>query len=457
MSRPIRLNAFAMNCVGHLAPGLWAHPRDQSHRYRELTYWMDLARLLEQGLFDALFLADVNGIYDVYGGKPDTAIRNAVQVPVNDPLQIVPAMAAVTRHLGFGITCSTASEHPFPFARRMSTLDHLTGGRAAWNIVTSFLASGAKSLGQDRLTAHDDRYAYADDYLDVCYKLWEESWADGAVIADKARGIYADPALVRPVQHQGPHFTVEGIHLSEPSPQRTPVLFQAGASGRGRLFAATHAECVFIGGPSRTVLKGYVKAIREQAAALGRDPRDLVIYNLHTVILGRTEREAREKLEDYRAHASLEAGLALLSGWTGIDLSQYDPDDPFRRIHTEAGQSAIDSFTSADPNKVWTIRELAQWAALGGRGPVSVGTAASVADELQAWAAETGVDGFNLAFAVMPETFTDVIEHLIPELQRRGVYQTAYAEGTLRQKLFGRGDRLRSPHPAAGHRQALSA
>lgn len=453
MTGPIRLNAFTMNCVSHLAPGLWTHPRDQSRRYRELSYWTDLARLLEDGLFDALFLADVNGIYDVYQGRPDAALRGGVQVPVNDPLQIIPAMAAATRHLGFGVTCSTASEHPFPFARRMSTLDHLTGGRAAWNIVTSFLSSGAKSLGRDGLAAHDDRYAYADEYLDVCRKLWEESWDDDAVVADKARRIYADPARVRPVRHQGRHFAVDGIHLSEPSPQRTPVLFQAGASGRGRLFAATHAECVFTGGPTRTVLKGYVGAIREQAAALGRAPGDLLVYNLHTVVLGRTEREARDKFEEYRAHADLDAGLALLSGWTGVDLSGYDPDDAFRRIDTDAGQSAVESFTSADPNKVWTIRELAQWAALGGRGPVSVGTAASVADELQAWAAETGVDGFNLACAVMPETFVDVVELLIPELQRRGVYQTAYAPGTLRAKLFGRGDRLRPPHPGASQRQ----
>lgn len=449
MTKPIRLNAFAMNSVGHIAPGLWTHPRDQSHRYRELSYWTDLARTLERGLFDAFFLADVTGTYDVFRGDADTAIRNTVQVPVNDPLQIVPPMAAVTEHLGFGITCSTAFEHPFPFARRMSTLDHLTNGRAAWNIVTSFLDSGARNLGSSRQQAHDNRYDYADEYLEVCYKLWEASWEDGAVLADKARGLYADPALVHRIRHEGPHFSVDGIHLAEPSPQRTPVLFQAGASGRGRRFAATHAECVFTGGPSRKVLKHYVASIRDEARALGRDPADIVIYNLHTVIVGRTDEEAQARLAEYRAHASLEGGLALLSGWTGIDFSAYDPDAPLRHVHTNAGQSAVESFTSADPDRVWTIRELAEWVSIGGRGPLSVGSARTVADELQAWVAETGVDGFNLAYVVMPETFEDIVDLLIPELQRRGVYQTAYAPGTLRQKLFGQGAHLRAPHPAA--------
>ncbi|MEX5613835.1 LLM class flavin-dependent oxidoreductase, partial [Pseudomonas syringae] len=175
MPRQIRLNAFDMNCVGHQSPGLWAHPRDRSWQYKDLEYWTDLAKILERGKFDGLFIADVLGIYDVYRGNGEAAIRQATQVPVNDPLQLIPPMALVTEHLGFGLTASLSFEHPYPFARRLSTLDHLTKGRAGWNIVTSYLESGAKNLGQKTLTEHDARYDYAEEYLEVCYKLWEGS------------------------------------------------------------------------------------------------------------------------------------------------------------------------------------------------------------------------------------------------------------------------------------------
>lgn len=229
----IRLNAFDMNCVSHQASGLWRHPRDQSANYRSLRYWTDLARTLERGLFDALFLADVLGVYDVYGQSPDAALRNGAQIPVNDPAMLISAMAGVTEHLGFGLTATLSYEHPFPFARRMSTLDHLTEGRIGWNIVTGYLNSAAKSTGKPAQTKHDQRYAIADDYLDVVYKLWETSWENNAVLRDKQSGIFTDPSKVHRIQHDGPFFSLDAIHLAEPSPQRTPVLFQAGASLAG--------------------------------------------------------------------------------------------------------------------------------------------------------------------------------------------------------------------------------
>ncbi len=181
--REIRLNAFDMNCVGHQSPGLWAHPRDRSWQYKDLDYWVDLARLLERGKFDGLFIADVLGVYDVYNGNGDAAIRQAAQVPVNDPLALVTPMALVTEHLGFGLTASLSFEHPYPFARRLSTLDHLTKGRVGWNIVTSYLESGARNIGQQAQTAHDARYDYADEYLEVIYKLLEGSWEEGRFCA----------------------------------------------------------------------------------------------------------------------------------------------------------------------------------------------------------------------------------------------------------------------------------
>lgn len=189
--REIRLNAFDMNCVGHQSPGLWAHPRDRSWQYKDLEYWTDLARLLERGKFDGLFIADVLGVYDVLNGNNHAAIRQATQVPVNDPLALITPMAMVTEHLGFGLTASLSFEHPYPFARRISTLDHLTKGRIGWNIVTSYLESGARNIGHQAQTDHDARYDYADEYLQVIYKLLEGSWEDGAVLRDRERQISA--------------------------------------------------------------------------------------------------------------------------------------------------------------------------------------------------------------------------------------------------------------------------
>lgn len=349
MPREIRLNAFEMNCVGHQSPGLWAHPRDRSSQYKDLEYWTDLARLLERGRFDGLFIADVLGIYDVLDGNGDAAIRQAAQVPVNDPLALITPMAAVTRHLGFGLTASLSFEHPYPFARRLSTLDHLTKGRIGWNVVTSYLESGARNLGQQAQLDHDRRYDYADEYLQVLYKLFEGSWEDGAVLRDRRRRIFSDPGKIHEIRHVGEHFQVPGIHLCEPSPQRTPVLYQAGASSRGKRFAAEHAECVFVAAPSKTVLKQAVADIRQRVAEAGRDPRKVLVFNLQTVVLGETDAKARAKFDEYRAFVSYEGALALISGWTGIDFGQYRPDQVLRHIHTNAIQSAVEAFSSADP------------------------------------------------------------------------------------------------------------
>ncbi|MCY1412184.1 Dimethyl-sulfide monooxygenase [compost metagenome] len=447
MSKQIRLNAFAMNCVGHLSPGLWRHPRDQqAARYTDIHYWIELARTLERGKFDGLFLADVLGVYDVYNGTADAALRAAAQVPANDPLQLVPAMAAATEHLGFGVTASVSFEHPYPFARRMSTLDHLTKGRAAWNIVTSYLNSGARNLGLDKQLDHQQRYALAEEYLEVCYKLWEASWEDDAVPAD---GIHADPARIHPIQHKGAHFDVPGIHLSQPSPQRTPLLYQAGASSRGKAFAAGNAECVFVAAPTRKILRDQVADLRRLAVAAGRQPSDVLVFNQLTVIVAPTDAEARAKRDDYRQFVSREGALALLSGWTGIDFGKFAPDQVLRHVQSDAMQSVVDAFSAADPERQWTAGEIADYCALGGDGPLLVGSPQTVADELQAWVEETDVDGFNLSSLVAPETFVDIVDLLIPELQARGLFKREYAEGTLRNKLFGQGDRLRAPHRAA--------
>ena len=453
MPKQIRLNAFDMNCVVHQSPGLWTHPRDRADTYNRFDYWVGLAQLLERGKFDALFLADVLGIYDVYGGGPDMALEQAIQVPVNDPLMVVPAMAYATKHLGFGVTCSLSYEHPYPFARRMSTLDHLTQGRIGWNIVTGYLNSAAKGMGQTTLPDHDTRYAIAEDYLDVVYKLWEGSWEDDAVLRDRAARRFADPGKIHRIHHDGPYFQMDAIHLCEPSPQRTPLLYQAGASTRGRAFAARHAECVFINGPSKQIIAPIVADIRARAAACGRNPAEILIFTMMTVITGRTTQAARDKLAEYRSYVSEEGALALMSGWTGLDFAKLAPDDIVQYGDHNAMTSALEGFTISDPTRKWTVREIARHAAIGGRGPVVVGSPAEIADEMQAWVAETGIDGFNLAYAVTPETFSDFVDLVVPELQRRGAYKTEYETGTLREKLYGPGRaRLPAEHPAAGMR-----
>ena len=449
MACEIRLNAFTMNCVGHQSPGLWTHPRDRSAEYATLAYWTDLARILEAGLFDGVFLADVLGAYDVYGGNADAALRTAAQIPVNDPLLVVPAMAAVTAHLGFGVTSTLTWEPPFLFARRMSTLDHLTGGRIGWNVVTGYLASAARAMGRDGLAAHDARYDVAEEYMALAYRLWEGSWEDGAVLRDRARREYADPRRIHRVRHAGEHFRLDAIHLSEPSPQRTPVLYQAGSSPRGRAFAARHAECVFVSGPSPQVVGPRVADLRRQTREAGRA---LVVFSLATVIVAETDAAARALLDDYRCHVSHEGALVLMSGWTGVDLSTRALDQPIRYVENDAGRSAMENITRADPGRVWTVRDVAEHVAIGGIGPVFVGGPATVADAIEAWVAATGVDGLNLAYVVAHETFRGVAELVVPELQRRGRFKRAYAPGTLREKLTGGPPRLAPPHPAAAHR-----
>ena len=437
--RQIRLNAFDMNCVGHIQQGLWTHPRDRSAEYTDLAYWTSLARTLERGLFDGLFLADVVGVYDVFGDGPAAALRHAVQVPVNDPMLLIPAMAVVTEHLGFGVTCNTTYEPPYLFARRMSTLDHLTKGRIGWNVVTGYLDSAARAMGLAGQPAHDDRYDAADEYMALMYQLWEHSWEDGAVLRDRAAGVFADPARVHAV-HRAGRYAMAGIHLCEPSPQRTPVLYQAGASGRGRAFAAAHAECVFVNGISKTTVAGQVADLRARARANGRE---ILVFVGATVVVGRTDAEARARLDDYRAHASAEAGLVQFSASIGIDFAGYAMDQPIAAGPTQANQSNL----AAVNGPAWTKRRLLDSMVLGSRQPPIVGSPERIADELEAWVREADVDGFNLSRTVMPECVEDFVALVVPVLQARGLYKHAYAPGPLRRKLFGR-PRLAPPHPA---------
>ena len=447
--KKILLNAFNMNCIGHINHGLWTHPRDNSTEYKTLEYWTELAQLLERGLFDALFIADITGVYDVYQNSVDVTLKESIQLPVNDPLMLLSAMAAVTKNLGFGLTANLTYEAPYLFARRMSTLDHLSRGRVGWNIVTGYLDSAAKAIGLSEQVEHDRRYDQADEYLEVLYKLWEGSWEDDAVINDRQQRIYAQPEKVHKVRHKGEFYQVEGYHLCEPSPQRTPVLFQAGTSDRGLQFAGRHAECVFISGQNKVATREQVDKVRANAKAAGRNPEDIKVFMGLNVIVGATEDLARAKQREYLEYASAEAGVAHFAASTGIDFAEYKLDEPIQYVKSNAIQSATKNLKNND----WTRRKLLDQHALGGRYITLVGSPEQVADELESWIAETGLDGFNLTRTVTPESYADFIDLVIPELQRRGSYKTAYDSGTLREKLFPEGGaRLPGQHPGAGYR-----
>ncbi|MEU8024567.1 LLM class flavin-dependent oxidoreductase [Micromonospora haikouensis] len=451
--RRIRLNGLRQSTVGHTAIGLWRHPDSQAHRYRDLDYWLDTARILERGRFDALFVADALGPLDVYQGRVDAALRDGIQTPTDDPLLAISAMAAVTRHLGFAVTVSTTYEQPYAFARKMTTLDHLTGGRIGWNIVTSALDSAARNLGLVTQLPHDERYAMAEEFMEAVYRLWESSWADDAVVRDAASGIFVDPARVRPVGHEGTWYRVPDIALAEPGVQRTPVLYQAGTSPAGRAFAGRHAEGVFLSAYLPSMARRLVSGVREQAVAAGRDPASVRFFAIATVIVADTDDEARAKLADYQRYASVEGALARWSALMHIDLSALDLDRPLEYVDTDGIRGMVELFTTLDPSRTWTPRAIAEFVGVGGGGPVIVGSPATIADELERWMDEADIDGFNIADPVPPVTFRDFVDLVVPELQRRGRVWREYAGDTLRESFHGPGvTRVRDDHPAATHR-----
>lgn len=448
MKKRLRLNAIEMFNPTD-TPGFWAHPDDDSHRYKDADYWVELAQLLERGRFDSVLLADVLGQYDVYRKSVAPSLEHAIQAPINDPTYLIPVMSQASQHLGFTVTVSTTYEHPYALARRMSTLDHLTKGRVGWNIVTSFLTTAARNFGlQDQLSS-EERYGRCEEYLEVVYKLWESSWEDGAVVRDKGKRVYTDPAKVHEINHSGKYFQVPGIHLCEPSPQRTPVLFQAGASNAGRGFAARHAECVFLNNPTIEGTRANVQDVRARAAAAGRDPASLLFLPKITVVVAPTEAEAKRKYEEGLTYSSQEGLLTMLAGWSGIDFAEHGPDKLLEFVKAGDSRSIVE-FLQNNPNRDWTPEELAGLYRYGAT-TMFVGAPEQIADQLEQFAEETDVDGFSISYVTRPGSIRDFVEMVVPELQRRGRVQTEYGEGTFRQKLLGSGDRLPERHPGKSY------
>lgn len=445
-------NAFNIFSASHHDQGMWAWPGSRQLEYNNLDYWVEIAQLLERGNFDTLFFADVLAPYETFDGSRELSVYSGMQFPINDPGELIPALAYATKDLGFVLTQNVLQEAPYAFARKMSTLDHLTKGRIAWNIVTSFLPGAGRNLGFGGLPAHEDRYARADDFIEVVYKLWEASWEDDAIVHDRARLQYSDPSKVHEINHVGPYYDVVGPHLSEPSPQRTPFLVQAGVSPRGRDYAGKNAEGLFINALSPDEAGPIVADVRAAAERHGRNRKNIMLFGILGFVVGSTEEEARKLHEEITDFQSIEANLAKQSVFLGYDFGKLDPKEPVSEIAKRAeGQTGIVAdLIKMSPRADYTIGELVRWY---GNQRV-VGTPEQIADRIQDWQ-DAGVDGMNVQYVVSPGSFEDFVDHVTPVLRERGIMQSEYSPGTLREKIFpGNGPYLPDEHPARAIRRA---
>ncbi|KAF7195102.1 Dimethyl-sulfide monooxygenase, partial [Pseudocercospora fuligena] len=456
--RPWIFNAFAMAAPGHLNPGLWKHPDQEP---QTLEHWVELAKKLDEAKFHGIFFADVLGIYDIYN-KDDhdglgPALRSGAQVPHLDVAFLISAMAYATKGLSFGLTASTSYEHPYQLARKYSTLDHVTGGRVGWNIVTSYLESAAKSYGLEQTVEHDERYKIADEFLSVFYKLLEGSWEDDAVEANKKTGVYTNPDKVHHIDHVGKYFRCKGPNLVGPSKQRTPFLLQAGASKAGKDFAAEHSEAMFLPGMVPEKTREIVDSTKELLISKGRSPDSVKFIAGIFIIVDETDEKAQAKFQDLLQYADLEGTASLFGGWSGTDLSKFSDDEDFKFKGPPAIQSMINSWTATVPglkDQKWTKKHVLEQLAISGAHGRAIGSAKTVADTLETWVREAHVDGFNVSYATTPHTFEDLIKYLWPELRARGVLQEEYAGSSMRENFLqdGKGPRVREGHPALRYR-----
>lgn len=428
----MKLLAFLMQTGGHIAG--WRHPRAATDALCDADYFRALGRTAERGLFDGVFLADYLGYHPVKGAD----VFAGLETPKLDPIAVLATIAADTRHLGLIGTASTTYSHPYDLARRFASLDHLSAGRAGWNIVTSTMENEAHNFGLDAHMGHAERYARADEFVTVARRLWD-SWQEGAVLADKASGRYTDPSRISALDHSGEHFRVAGPLTVPRPPQGHPVLVQAGASATGQKFAATHAEVIFTSHPSIETAKAFRTAMHDQLAALGRLPGSLKIMPAVTPVIGRTQREAEDlkrELDDLIPAAVAISKLEALLG--NIDLSQADPEAPLPPLPETvlAGQNSTrDRVLEMGARENLPVRELARRVAAGRTGHTIVGTAQEVADTLIRWEVEGAADGFVISAPFLPGGLEDFVDRVVPVLQERGHFRTAYEGANLRGNL----------------------
>jgi long-chain alkane monooxygenase len=382
---------------------------------------------------------------------PETVVREAVQFPVHDPLTIISGLAASVDRLGFVVTASTTSEAPYLLARRFASLDHLTNGRIGWNVVTSDMQQAlVKLLGLGEVTPHDRRYDRADEFIDLVLQLWEGGWSDDALVVDKASRVFTDPSKVHRISHEGEFFSLDGYFPVSPSRQRTPTLFQAGASTRGVEFASRIAECVFIQERDPDAAAVLVRRIRDEVERRGRSRDDVKVINSISVVVADTEDEARDLRDSLTAAPSRDAMAALYLGWSGVNLLGIDPNTSMDELSTEVGQTTLAMYQNRGMSVGNVLDELAK--TLG--GTKITGTPEQAATQIERVAEISGVDGFLIehSFGGLA-TYRDFIGEVIPILRRRGAIPVAPRSGSLREMLTGAPTaRLRPTHPGAAFR-----
>ncbi len=433
MSKQIHFNQmFFPFPSSHTVAGWTDAQDDQLAGLSSFKLWQDVARTLERGCFDAVFFGDSPAARDEYQGKPDAGVQYGNGWPTHDPLLFLTAMGAVTERLGLAVTLSISGTPPFLAVRRLTSLDCLTGGRVGWNIVTGHLQSEYRAVGK-QLIDHDLRYDVADEYMEICYALWDSVKSD-AIVIDKKIAILADPSKVRMVDYQGKYFSCRGILPTLPSPQGRPVLFQAGASGRGMRFAATHAEAVFAIQTELPHMKRFMESVTAAAEEVGR--RDPVrVYFGAQAIVGGTEAEAKRRVEELRARIPIEAALSRISGTLGVDLSKFNVDDPLEEMNVKGSQGMLASMRAEVDGRSLTLREVATRFGLSGGFMQMIGTPEQIADKIETVWRETGCHGFNLTPATNPGSVNDFVDQVVPILQKRGLMRTEYTGRTLRDHI----------------------
>ena len=445
--RQIKLGAFLPGGGQHIAA--WRHPGSPADGATNFAFHTELARTAERGLFDAYFLADNLSVG--LGGREG---GNA-KIAGFEPVTLFAALAPLTTHLGFIATASTTYEEPYTLARKFASLDHLSNGRAGWNVVTSAGDDTARNFNRDKQPDHADRYARAREHVDTVKALWD-SWEDDAFIRDKQTGRFYDPARVHDIDHKGAHFAVKGP-LNVPRPvQGHPVVVQAGQSEDGRRLAALSAEVIFTAHQNLASAQEFYRDIKARVLAEGRVPDHVLIMPGVAPFVGRTEAEARAKYDKLNELILPEDGVALLNGLAGgtLDLRGYPLDGPLpRSAETEGMKSRQALIRQIADEHDFTIRELYQWVATARGHYTVVGSATQVADQLEEWFTSEAADGFNILPPWLPGALDDFVDLVVPELQRRGLFRTAYEGRTLRENL----GLPRPQNPWTASRSALQA
>lgn len=433
MSKQIHLAGFLLASQIVHSHALWRHPRTNLG-FLEPEYYQNIAQILERGKFDLVFFADGLAMPDHYGGNFEASVKYGAQGVVRlDPLVIATTMAVATQHIGLGVTRSTTYYQPYDLARGFATLDHLSRGRAAWNVVTSHRNSEALNFGFGQELEHDARYDRADEFLEVAFKLWH-SWEKDALVLDKENGIFADPSKVNYVHHHGKWLRSRGPLTVPRSPQSRPVIIQAGASEKGREFAAKWAEIIFEIKPDTTLMKSFYQDVKSRMSKYGRHPDECKILPAVMPFVGETEAIAREKQSFHNELVHPLTGLMTISSHLNVDLSQQSLDEPIQKIEFPRSRGLYDLAQKLSGEGV-TLRELGK---LYGRSilvPQVVGTPGQVADQLETMFREEAGDGFVISPAFLPGAFEEFVELVIPELQRRGLFRKEYTGATLRDNL----------------------